>query len=302
MDERADLTRRTDPVDGEVASYPVRPSDARDDDLPPRTTTSRSSPDSEPPDEQDPDEIRDDIEDTRTEMSGTIDAIQERLNPQNLMDQAKSSVRDATVGKAERMVSEASDTAKDAGNSMMETIKKNPVPAAMVALGVGWLWTHRESTSSRPSAQWGYAGQTQPSSGGGIGQTASQAQEKAGQMVSQAQDQVGEWTDQAQQQASQLGSQAQDQLQQAKSQFDHLVRENPVAVAAVAIGIGAAVGMMMPQTHQENQWMGETRDQVLDQAQSAAQDALQKVQKVADTAQHAAQHEANQQGLTSEPS
>jgi ElaB/YqjD/DUF883 family membrane-anchored ribosome-binding protein len=298
MDERADLTRRADPIDGEVTSYPVRPDDWQDDDLPPYTTAEQSSP--EPADEQHPDEIREDIEDTRTEMSSTIDEIQERLSPQNLMDQAKSSVRDATVGKAERMVSDASDTAKDARNSMMETIKKNPLPAAMVALGVGWLWTHRESTSSKPTTQWGYAGQPQPSSGG-IGQAASQAQEKVGQVASQAQDQVGQWTDQAQQQASQLGSQAQDQLQQVKSQFDHLVRENPVAVAAVAIGIGAAAGMMMPQTQQENRWMGETRDQVLDQAQSMAQDTMDKVQKVADKAQHVAQHEANQQGLTSEP-
>src|SRR3954451_7452767 len=39
--------------------------------------------------------IRADIEQTRTELTVTIDAIQEKLNPQNLVDQAKDTVREA---------------------------------------------------------------------------------------------------------------------------------------------------------------------------------------------------------------
>src|SRR5215212_9151196 len=80
--------------------------------------------------------LRADIEQTRTEMSATIDAIQEKLNPQNIVDQARETVREATVGKVEQMVSNATDTARETGNSVLDLIQQNPVPAAMVGLGL----------------------------------------------------------------------------------------------------------------------------------------------------------------------
>lgn len=317
MDEREDLGERVDPQYDEVKKFGAGPSDPLDERIETEAITPQRSSTPKAPDSQNSDEIRDDIDDTRVEMSETIDAIQERLNPQTLMDQAKESVRDATVGKAERMVSDASDAAKDTGNSMIETIKQNPIPAAMAAFGVGWLWTHRQSASSSstdrgrssmrgyrqdygdyrgrndPYGPYGstgqsrYLGQESQSSGGGIGETAGKVQDKAGQVASQVQDQADQWT-----------GQAQDQLQQVKSQFDYLLNENPLAVAAVALGLGAAAGLIVPGTQKENRWMGEARDEVLDTAQSAAQDTMQKVQQVASKAQDAAQQEAKQQGLS----
>src|SRR5262249_34797245 len=84
--------------------------------------------------------IRADIEHTRSHMSTTIDAIQDKLNPQNLVDQAKGAVREATIGRVENMVSDVRNTAQDAGNGFLETIKENPVPAALAAIGIGWLF------------------------------------------------------------------------------------------------------------------------------------------------------------------
>lgn len=341
MDERTDLRdlaqRRDEDVDLDLAG----PGDPRYDDMgttvPPaeRGTT-------ETPEGQDPDEIRDDIEDTRTQMSQTVDAIQERLDPQRLKDQAMESAqslkdqaidsaRDATIGKAERAVSSASDTAKETGSGIVETIKQNPIPAALIAVGAGWLWMNRTSASSsrrgmdysRPYYSASYRGdyprgypmdryganwQPESSSGSGrateqaqetMSRTASRAQDQAGQMMSQAQDQVGQLTDQAQQQVGQWTNQAQDQMHSLSNQLDTLLHENPLAVAAVALGIGAAVGLAVPETPQENQWMGQARDTVMDKAQDAAQDTMQKMQQVASKAQDAAQQEAQQQGLTS---
>jgi len=120
--------------------------------------------------------IRVEIEQTRVEMGGTLDAIQDRLNPETLKDQAKDvvdeaaeqakeiittavreageqarevvreattqakvAVHDATIGKAEEAVGGATRTVKGMGSSMLETIKQNPVPAALAAIGIGWL-------------------------------------------------------------------------------------------------------------------------------------------------------------------
>ncbi len=70
-------------------------------------------------------------------MSDTIDAIQDRLNPQHIKDQvkeqvreqfyeAKEMVRDATIGKAEEMVRNTGEAIKDARYTVMDTIKENP--------------------------------------------------------------------------------------------------------------------------------------------------------------------------------
>jgi hypothetical protein len=107
--------------------------------------------------------IVEDIEQTRTELSGTIDAIQDRLNPDHLKDQAREMVRDATVGKAQDMVHSASDTARDTGNGILETIKQNPLPAALAGIGIGWLWKNRsQSQNSYSQSRYNYGRTSSP--------------------------------------------------------------------------------------------------------------------------------------------
>lgn len=84
--------------------------------------------------------IRENIEQTRAEMSQTIDQIQERLNPQHVVEQVKETVREATVGKVEDMVSNVTDTARNTGSGIMDTIKSNPIPAAIAGATLGWLF------------------------------------------------------------------------------------------------------------------------------------------------------------------
>src|SRR5687768_1536880 len=91
------------------------------------------------------------IEETCSNMGETLGAIADRLDPQNLMHQAKETahevvqntkeaVYDATVGRAQRAVGGAVDTVKDTGSTMMDTIKENPIPAALIGIGIGWLF------------------------------------------------------------------------------------------------------------------------------------------------------------------
>ena len=86
-----------------------------------------------------PEQIREQIEHTRGDMGETIDAIQDRLNPDRLKEHVKETVREATIGRAEQMVGDVTDTARQTGYGILDRIRDNPVPAAMVGLGVGWL-------------------------------------------------------------------------------------------------------------------------------------------------------------------
>jgi ElaB/YqjD/DUF883 family membrane-anchored ribosome-binding protein len=88
---------------------------------------------------KDPEQIRADIARTRAELGDTIDRLQERLNPRRLRDEAQDAVREATIGRAKQMAEKAGHRARGFRDVAMDTIRQNPIPAAMVALGLGWL-------------------------------------------------------------------------------------------------------------------------------------------------------------------
>jgi hypothetical protein len=75
------------------------------------------------------DDIRSQIEQTRAEMSDTIDAIQTRLSPGRVIGDAKDSITDATVGRVKRLAGRA--TSPD-GN-VLRTLQDHPLPVALTA-------------------------------------------------------------------------------------------------------------------------------------------------------------------------
>ena len=72
--------------------------------------------------------IATEIEQTRDEMTGTVQAIGDRLDPANIVQDAKKTVREATVGRVEQMTSNALETAGDTGSGILED--DSPEPAA----------------------------------------------------------------------------------------------------------------------------------------------------------------------------
>ena len=86
--------------------------------------------------------IRADIERTRARMSETVDELGYRLDPDRLKRQVKQNIHDATVGKAENMARHALYRADETRHSIVDTLRDNPVPAAMIGVGLGWLFVN----------------------------------------------------------------------------------------------------------------------------------------------------------------
>ncbi len=82
---------------------------------------------------------------------------------------------------------------------------------------------------------------------------------------------------------------------QVKINYDYYIEENPLAVGAVALALGAAVGFAIPLTKTENEYLGEYRDNVLEKAQATAQDAIGTVKQMAGEAQKAIVSEVKSQ-------
>lgn len=79
--------------------------------------------------------------------------------------------------------------------------------------------------------------------------------------------------------------------------LESAVRNNPFGVGAVALGLGALVGIAIPLSKTENEMMGELRDNLLESAQGALSEASERAQRVAEEAKNAAVDKASQEGL-----
>lgn len=252
--------------------------------------------------EEDPEQIRAEIEDTRAEMTQTINEIQERLSPDHLMNQVKETVREATLGKVERamdMVGEtivevteparqvmgrAGETIKETGKSVADSVWRNPIPVALIGLGLGMLVMRSARRGN------GYDYSRSPKATGvspdrltnepqyGLRQQQStttnalnQVKETASDLANRSTETLNNITTKAKESASSLGT-----------RFVTVCRENPLAVGAVAIAAGTAVGLVLPASKFENEYLSETSGMLVDKAEEVARGALEKVQ---DTAQ-----------------
>jgi gas vesicle protein len=263
------------------------------------------------------DAIRSDIEDTRANMSSTIDAIQEKLSPQRLTEQAKDAVRDATVGKVQDMASNITEMARDTGSGLMDSIRENPLPAALVGIGVGWLFLSARrraaerdrwrpaygsgsgrSANSYPYDRYGQYGSSQYGSSqpsqqenGKMSQVADNVKDK----LSDAGDRAQDMTDTVKEHASDMAEQAQWQAQRARGWLERTWDENPLVVAVAALAAGALVGLSIPETQVEREMMGEASGNVLQKAADTAQDVTQNVSEKAQQTMRDATPDASKQ-------
>jgi hypothetical protein len=249
--------------------------------------------------EEDAEQIRAEIEDTRAEMSQTINEIQERLSPEHLMGQVKETVREATIGKVERVMetigevtepareamSRAGSSIKEAGGSVGNTMWRNPIPFALIGLGVGMLWMKSRrgngysdwtrSTSLRPNPE-NLSGASQTNQ---MGQTRTGAYNEG--TFGQVKETAGNLANRSTEALSHLGSRAREGATEVSDRFGQLLRENPLAVGAVALAAGTAVGLALPSTRFESEYIGETSERLVDKAEEVARGALDKVQDAA---------------------
>src|SRR3712207_3430511 len=105
---------------------------------------------------EDPQAIRAEIHKTRERLGDTIEEIGERLNPNRLKEQVKDNIRDATIGRVETMAQQAVERVDQTRRTFPNPSRGTPTPAAMVGIGLGWLfWSQRQQGASGGSSRAG---------------------------------------------------------------------------------------------------------------------------------------------------
>lgn len=230
------------------------------------------------------------------------------------LDAAKETVYSATIGN----LGKAGKFMQNVGQELSKTeagkfARKNPFPLVLIGLGVGLLAYELSSGKNRRSQRSNGNGngkflngkisssvESLKSATGKIGDTASHAYESVSNATSNALHGVSDAASSAYGSVSNAAGNAYESVSnfagnayekageygsQAREQYDYYIEENPIAVGAVALAVGAAVGLAIPATRYENELMGEYSKQLLDKAQTAAGDLVERVKEVASETQ-----------------
>ena len=100
------------------------------------------------------DRIERELAATRARLDGTIDALQQKLSPGELMSQAVTYFKEGS--------------GMDLSHTIGRSLRDNPVPVALIGVGLGWLVVSGTRRSERPTPR-----RTKPISGTAAGIAAS---------------------------------------------------------------------------------------------------------------------------------
>jgi ElaB/YqjD/DUF883 family membrane-anchored ribosome-binding protein len=241
--------------------------------------------------------LRRDIAHTERDMGETIQEIRRRMSPRYVMDQTKESVRRTSVSTSQ---------------TVMSKVKENPIPAAMVGVGL-WLlfrgsdhegdgrmrYTNERdfgrfdlddepSTVSRARAKASHAVDEARDKASHL---ADSAREKVSDVADTTREKVTEMADSTRETASRVADVARQKAYQARQQTHDLMRDSPLVAGLAAVALGAILAAAIPETEAENELLGEKRDHMLEQAKDLAREGVDKAKRVASAAAESVKNE-----------
>lgn len=283
--------------------------------------------------------IRENIRQTEAEMADTLSALEEKLVPSRLMDQAKEEIIETALRRSAPMIETAGNKMRNIGETIKEKVEGNPIPVTLLGLGLGWLlvdgikrrdrrtgWSqrdryHRElneladrerheaelypSERSMPSAK--NPGESRDGGKTQVRDALDKARRTGTQYAEQLQHTARHYGHEAQQQvgdlkhrANHLTGEVHHQYRRARRAFSEVLHDNPLLVGAAALTVGALAGFLIPETQREHEWMGETRDSLLEKGYETGREMKAKAKRVMRETGRAAADEADKQDLTPE--
>lgn len=188
---------------------------------------------------KDPEQLEREIDQQRAHLSGLIDALEGRLSPGELINKTLQGSKDG---------------GREFASNLGQAVRDNPTAALLTAAGLAWLWTSQRHPPSH---------HREP------GELREGLSEKAGNARASLHD--------ARHAAGEKAHNAADSVRRgahrASDGFQHMLHENPMALGAIGIAVGAVLGGMLPPTQKEDELLGATRDRVADRTREGLREA-----------------------------
>jgi len=169
------------------------------------------------------------IEETRRRISDKAGLLQNRLQPQAILRPVTKRLQ-GTLGEG--------------GEKILDTFRENPLPLAMAALGVAWLFI-KDMRSGSPG-------------GGGDGDRPGKLKEKAEEAAEGAKEAVRK----ARSAVASVPRTVREGIEKGSDWFSTTLEESPLAVALGVLALGAIAGLSIPASEKEEETVGKAAEKV----------------------------------------
>ena len=240
---------------------------------------------------KDPATLEREIDQTRANMDRTLGALERKFSPGQLLDQAMEFAR---------------DNGGEFANNLGRSVKENPVPALLAAVGIAWM----VASSNQPKAtiadadedrygrddfdtvefdETGYEDDASDEKEG-LTEKAQRLKASAEGTLTEAGQRVKSAAERARQKLTgtkqtvtsglrRTSGSAQFQTQRVRDGFNSLLTEQPLLLGALGIAVGAAIGAALPATEQEDRLFGSARDKALAEVRQRGSESYQQVRE-----------------------
>lgn len=266
--------------------------------------------------QKDPATLEREIDQQRDSINDIVNALESRLSPGELLDKAMTYAK----GNGGEFI-----------NNLGSTIKANPVPTLLTSVGLMWMMMGQNR--SQPYTNAGMSStsmsSTDTSSTGIVDSLRDKAsglsdtlhdkansmsgavhdktdsmrtqtqgfKDKAVDMRSSTSDSMSSARQTVSEKAQTASETMRNQTAKAKSGFQYMLEEQPLALGAIGIAVGALLGATLPATERENRLMGKTSDRITDKVKMKAEQGYAKAtevgQDLADQATNRVKEEAD---------
>ena len=250
------------------------------------------------------DEIEQDITETRGQLGAILDALEHQLAPRHLLDRGVDMLKNTLSGAG-------------GGNGLAETLRRHPVPLALLGVGLGWMAVSMTGRGGRLGERvsgalhdagdraGALAGDMRDKVAGmTLGDAAEStpgpypgaepadyayARQKSGEAMSDARGAVRDKIGRAQAagsaalaQASGYVGKAGDKLHDARDGLTRLIEDHPIAVGALGVVAGAVMAALLPRSDAEERLVGPAGEQLREGAANFGREAGERAQQVAE--------------------
>ncbi len=242
---------------------------------------------------KDPATLEREIDQTRANMDRTLGALERKFSPGQLLDQAMEFAR---------------ENGGEFANNLGRSVKENPVPALLTAVGIAWMVasSNRPSSSSDDAYDDRYARNDynagrfddagyEDDAGDhneGLSDKAQRLKASAEGSLSEAGQRVKSAAERARQKLAgtkdtvsaglrRSSGTAQAQTQRVREGINSLLTEQPLLLGALGIAVGAAIGAALPATEQEDRLFGSARDRALSEVKQRGTETYEQVREKA---------------------
>jgi hypothetical protein len=226
-----------------------------------------------------PAELEREIDVTRAELEASLEELEHRLSPTDIVSNLMTRVRRDGMELAENL-----------GHS----VKENPLPALLTSVGIVWLMASSRHHDGYDRAEYGRGlresaedmGEHWRETREGVGEHWREAREGVGERwrgakdrarhtresaregLEHAREMITDSASSARRRGRELTASVRRGSVRARSGLEHLWHEQPLMLGVLGFAAGAIAGAAFPPTEQEDEVLGPMRDRALERAKS----------------------------------